>query len=86
MLFLRIQDKNKKLISQKNKKEIEYDAHGNIQLSGSGSLGDFLANKIKSKLKISRVRSDTLGYPQRCFLGSASEVDQKEAYDRIFCS
>ncbi len=75
-----IQDKNKKLISQKIKKEVEYDAHGNIQLSGSGSLGDFLANKIKSKLKISRVRSDTLGYPQRCFLGSASEVDQKEAF------
>ena len=37
----RIQDKNKKLISQIVSKKKEYDAHGNIQLSGSGSLGDF---------------------------------------------
>ena len=75
-----IQDKNNKLISQKINNKPEYDAHGNIQLSGTSSLGDFLASKIKSKLKIPRVRSDTLGYPQRCFLGTASEVDQKEAY------
>ena len=75
-----IQDKNKKLISEKIKKSQEYDAHGNVQLSGSGYLGDFLANQIKSKLKIPRVRADTLGYPQRSFLGLASEVDQKEAF------
>ena len=75
-----IQDKNKKLISQKILKKSEYDAHGNIQLSGTGSLGDFLSEQIKLKLKLPRVRADTLGYPQRCFLGSASEVDQKEAY------
>ena len=31
--------------------------------------------------KISRVRADTLGYSQRCFLGSASEIDQKEAFE-----
>ena len=36
---------------------------------------------MKSKLKISRVRADTLGYSQRCFLGSASEIDQKEAFE-----
>jgi 6-phosphofructokinase 1 len=30
---------------------------------------------------LSRVRADTLGYPQRSFLGSTSEVDQKEAYN-----
>ena len=36
-----IQNKNKKLISQEISKTQEYDAHGNIQLSGSGSLGDF---------------------------------------------
>ena len=40
-----------------------------------------MAEKVKRKLKISRVRADTLGYPQRCFLGSASEVDQKEAFE-----
>ncbi len=76
-----IQNKNKKLISQEISKTQEYDAHGNIQLSGSGSLGDFLANKIKTKLKLPRVRADTLGYPQRSFLGSTSEVDQKEAFE-----
>ena len=76
-----IQDEKKKLISQKITKKQEYDAHGNIQLSGTGSLGDFLSNQIKNKLKLPRVRSDTLGYPQRCFVGSASEIDQKEAHD-----
>ncbi len=75
-----IQDKNKKLITQKIIKKSEYDSHGNIQLSGTGSLGDFLSKQIKSKLKLPRVRADTLGYPQRCFIGSASEIDQKEAY------
>ena len=59
----------------------EYDEHGNIQLSGSGMLGDFLAQEVKNKLKISRVRADTLGYSQRSFLGSASEIDQKEAFE-----
>ncbi len=74
-----IQDKNKKLISQKIIKTSEYDAYGNIQLSGNGSLGDYLSGEIKEKLKLPRVRADTLGYPQRCFLGSTSEIDQKEA-------
>lgn len=60
-------------------KEREVDAHGNVQLSGTGALGDELVNLIKSKLKIDRVRSDTLGYLQRSFLGCVSEVDQKEA-------
>jgi 6-phosphofructokinase 1 len=50
-------------------------------LSGTGSLGDYLSDKIKINLKLSRVRADTLGYPQRSFLGSTSEVDQKEAYN-----
>ncbi len=75
-----IQDKKKRLFSKKIQKSNEYDDHGNIQLSGSGILGDYLANQVKSNLKISRVRADTLGYSQRCFLGSSSEVDQKEAF------
>lgn len=36
---------------------MEKDAHGNVQLSGTGMLGDLLAQEIKDKLKISRVRS-----------------------------
>ena len=69
--------KIKEVFVEKIKNTNEFDAHGNIQLSGSGILGDFLANK--SKLNISRVRADTLGYSQRCFHGSTSEVDQSEA-------
>ncbi|MBI1386981.1 MAG: diphosphate--fructose-6-phosphate 1-phosphotransferase [bacterium] len=57
----------------------EKDAHGNIQLSGTGALGDVLSNLIKDKLGIKRVRADTLGYLQRSFLGVVSPVDQHEA-------
>ena len=57
----------------------ERDAHGNIQLSGGGSLGDALRDLVKSRLKIGRVRADTLGYLQRSFLGCVSEVDASEA-------
>ncbi len=60
-------------------KSQEKDAHGNVQLSGTGALGDLLADEIRSKLKISRVRSDTFGYLQRSFLGCVSDVDQQEA-------
>ena len=55
------------------------DAHGNTQLSGTGALGDLLAAEIKGRLGISRVRSDTLGYLQRSFMGCTSEIDQHEA-------
>jgi 6-phosphofructokinase 1 len=60
-------------------KEVEKDAHGNVQLSGTGALADLLTEEIKSKLGIKRVRGDTLGYLQRCFNGVVSEVDQHEA-------
>ena len=56
----------------------EKDAHGNIQLSGSGAFGDFLANRVKT-LGIKRVRADTYGYLQRSFAGCMSEVDALEA-------
>jgi 6-phosphofructokinase 1 len=55
------------------------DAHGNKQLSGTGALGDLLSSLIKQKLGIQRVRSDTLGYLQRSFMGCVSCVDQHEA-------
>lgn len=58
---------------------VEKDAHGNVQLSGSGALGDHLADLIRSKLKIKRVRADTLGYLQRSFVGCTSPVDALEA-------
>lgn len=57
----------------------EVDSHGNQQLSGTGALGDLLADLIKSKTKIKRVRSDTLGYVQRSFLGCVSDTDAREA-------
>ncbi len=57
----------------------EKDAHGNVQLSGTGALGDLLADYIKDKLKIDRVRADTFGYLQRSFMGCVSDTDQKEA-------
>jgi ATP-dependent phosphofructokinase / diphosphate-dependent phosphofructokinase len=58
---------------------LEKDAHGNVQLSGTGALGDLLADQIRLKLKIKRVRSDTFGYLQRSFFGCVSDVDQHEA-------
>jgi len=57
----------------------EKDSHGNVQLSGTGALGDLLAQQVKNVAKIKRVRADTLGYLQRSFLGCVSEVDQVEA-------
>ncbi len=57
----------------------ERDAHGNVQLSGTGALGEQLARQVKEKLGLSRVRSDTLGYLQRSFIGCVSDVDQREA-------
>lgn len=60
-------------------KELEHDAHGNVQLSGNGALADLLCQEIKSKLKIKRVRGDTFGYLQRSFIGCVSDVDQREA-------
>ena len=60
-------------------KEMEHDAHGNVQLSGNGALADLLCEEIKAKLKIKRVRGDTYGYLQRSFIGCVSDVDQREA-------
>jgi 6-phosphofructokinase 1 len=60
-------------------KDLERDAHGNVQLSGSGALADLLCEEVKAKLKIKRVRGDTFGYLQRSFVGCVSDVDQREA-------
>lgn len=57
----------------------EADAHGNIQLSGTGALADFLSAQIKGRMKVKRVRADTFGYLQRSFAGLQSSVDVAEA-------
>jgi ATP-dependent phosphofructokinase / diphosphate-dependent phosphofructokinase len=59
--------------------DLERDAHGNVQLSGSGALADLLCEEIKGKLGFKRVRGDTFGYLQRSFVGCVSDVDQREA-------
>lgn len=63
---------------------LDKDAHGNVQLAGTGALGDGLADLITRKLtpaggKKLRVRADTFGYLQRSFPGFTSEVDAREA-------
>jgi len=62
---------------------LDRDSHGNVQLSGSGALGDYLSSLIKRKLggggKKLRVRADTLGYLQRSFPGFVSTTDAQEA-------
>ncbi len=65
--------------AKKIAEQAEVDAHGNIQLSGTGALADFLAAQVKDKLKVKRVRADTFGYLQRSFPGLQSQVDKDEA-------
>ena len=66
-------------LSVKLADRVEKDAHGNVQLSGTGALADLLCEEIKSKLGIKRVRGDTFGYLQRSFAGCTSDVDRREA-------
>jgi 6-phosphofructokinase 1 len=70
---------HKPIITTLKTGDVEKDAHGNVQLSGTGALGDLLADFVKSHTKIKRVRADTLGYLQRSFLGCVSETDAHEA-------
>jgi len=74
-----IRDADGVIWAEKLAKEREADAHGNIQLSGTGALADFLAAQVKALLKVKRVRADTFGYIQRSFAGLQSEVDVREA-------
>ena len=74
-----IHDSSGTAIASLLNKEVEHDAHGNVQLSGTGALADLLCQEIKTRLKLSRVRGDTLGYLQRSFMGCVSDVDQREA-------
>ena len=74
-----IHDKQGTPIISQLTSQVERDAHGNIQLSGTGALADLLCDEIKGKLGIKRVRGDTFGYLQRSFMGCVSDVDQREA-------
>ncbi|MFZ1884975.1 MAG: 6-phosphofructokinase [Rhodoplanes sp.] len=76
-----IHDEDGKPFMVKLSGRIETDAHGNVQLSGSGALGDMLSDLVTTKLQLKRVRADTLGYAQRSFLGVVSDVDANEAWE-----
>ena len=70
--------------AEKMSQNLEKDAHGNVQLSGTGALADYLAALITKKLnnpggKKLRVRADTFGYLQRSFPGYVSPTDAEEA-------
>ena len=74
-----IHDESGQPIMTKLAETVERDAHGNVQLSGSGALADLLTDSVKKNLGIKRVRGDTLGYLQRSYYGCVSDVDQREA-------
>ncbi len=74
-----IHDTSGKPIAAQLAKQLEHDAHGNLQLSGSGALADLLCEEIKTHLGLKRVRGDTFGYLQRSFVGCVSDVDAREA-------
>lgn len=74
-----VHDESGTAILAKLSANVEKDAHGNVQLSGTGALADLLTDAIKNNTNISRVRGDTFGYLQRSFLGCVSDVDQREA-------
>jgi 6-phosphofructokinase 1 len=74
-----IHDASGQPIAAQLAKDLERDAHGNVQLSGTGALADLLCEEIKAKLGIKRVRGDTFGYLQRSFIGCVSDVDAREA-------
>ncbi len=79
-----VHDENNITVAEKFTKG-ETDSFGHVQLSGTGALGDDLVSYLKRIFKEQykkeniRARADTLGYPQRSFLGCVSEVDQKES-------
>ena len=76
-----VHDASGEPIATKLAKKVERDAHGNVQLSGTGALADLLTDYVKTATKINRIRGDTFGYLQRSFLGVVSDVDAREARD-----
>ncbi|MDC3379413.1 6-phosphofructokinase [Planctomycetota bacterium] len=74
-----ISDKDGKAIISRLKPDMGSDDHGNVQLSGTGVLGDLLMDYVKTHTSIKRVRADTFGYLQRSFAGCVSDRDAHEA-------
>ena len=75
-----ISDSQGELWAKKAAAVMEQDAHGNVTLSGTGVLADFLVSELrKAKPEIKRIRGDTFGYLQRCFPGVVSKMDAQEA-------
>ncbi len=78
-----IHDRDGTPMAAKLAESVEKDSHGNVQLSGTGALGDYLADALKdhfaAKGEKARVRADTFGYLQRCFAGCVSDTDAQEA-------
>jgi ATP-dependent phosphofructokinase / diphosphate-dependent phosphofructokinase len=74
-----LRDPDERTWTERIAHNLDMDMHKNIQLSGLGALGDHMADLVKIKLGIKRVRSDTFGYLQRSFPGFTSAVDAHEA-------
>lgn len=74
-----VHDKQGVTMAEHLARDAERDSHGNVQLSGSGALGDWLAAKVRKALPKARVRADTFGYLQRSFAGCFSDRDAAEA-------
>jgi len=80
-----VEDENHRAWGERIIENGERDSHGNVQLSGSGALGDYFAEVVKTKVAVKlggkrlRVRADTFGYLQRSFAGYVSPVDRREA-------
>jgi 6-phosphofructokinase 1 len=76
-----VTDAQKRPIATTLVQGLDTDAHGNVQLSGVGALGDALAEVVKNNIKKDgkpvRVRADTLGYLQRCW-PDPSPIDSRE--------
>lgn len=67
-------------LAEQSRGNVETDAHNNVQLSGTGVVGDYLCHAIRQHMGPStRVRADTFGYLQRCFSGCTSVVDAQES-------
>ena len=60
---------------------IEKDAHGNVQLSGSGALADLLCEEVKSKLGHQARARRHVRLSAALFVGCVSGVDQKGAQE-----
>jgi len=75
-------DENHVPWARRIQEQVEVDHHGNVQLSGSGALADFLVNELKKVKPKGRYRADTFGYLQRSFPGLISPTD---AYEARYC-